>query len=398
MRVLFTLLLMAVPLLAAPANAQSGRVTQEQSGGQLRLEFNRSPASAIRLLESQGYVEIKVLNRDLLVMRLEACRDGQRVQFSLRLDGRIFNARRVGACQRKSIDEAQARAIARDEGLLGIAIERTENGFRAIGCNQGRNRIVLRLARNGNIENRRRTGRCTTILNIEDVAVRLRDQGYTELEYDESERRAPYRFRVCRGGTRLALDMTGFGQIEKQMIIGRCTGPIELGQLPDLLSDRGYQRIEIIDRTAPIYVVEACREDTRFELIVDERGRVLQETELEPCRAGVDAADLKVSMEREGFYNIRVERGAGGRFSAVACYGQVSYRLTYTRFGDLSDQFRVNNCRPMNFGELAAIARARDVGEPRMVLEGCRDGLGVVARLDRNGVFIERSAPSTRCR
>ncbi|MEO0543347.1 MAG: hypothetical protein AAFY99_05960 [Pseudomonadota bacterium] len=397
MRQFFILLFLSVVVFAGPATAQSGRVTGEPSGPQLRLEFNRSPASAIQLLESRGYSEVKILNRDLLALRVEACREGERLEFSLRLDGRVFNSRRVGSCRARAINQEQAREIARAQGLTRIVIERTENGLRAIGCDSNGNRVIIRLSNSGRIENRRRIGRCDQILTIAQVATILTAQGFTQLEYDEGERRPPYSFQACEGRNRFGLVLSGTGQIQDRVALGLCERQIELRDLPKVLGEQGFDRIEIVDGTPPNYVVRACRRGTRYDLIVGGRGEILEQNSIGPCRDRVDLDALKLAMEREGFYNIEVKAADNRQFSATACYGEITYGLIYNRFGDPVDQVRGRSCRPMRFAELRAIAEARGVDGATMVLEGCRGGRAIVSRLDRNGIYTEDSVPSAKC-
>ncbi|MEN0001179.1 MAG: hypothetical protein AAF940_09860 [Pseudomonadota bacterium] len=395
----FILAVAALLVCIQPAAAQAQRITENDDRERLRLEFNRSPASAIQLLERRGFSQIKILDRDLLAMRLEACRDNDRFQFSLRLDGRIFNSRNVGACELIFIEDDEVRRIARQQGLRRVTIERRDQGFRVTGCVRSQERVVLRLANDGAVEARRRLGACERFLTIEQVAAKLVDEGYTELNYDEDQRRAPYRLDACERRARLALEVSATGEIQQRRVIGRCLDPIDSRQVPQILAQAGYDRIELLDDTPPIFIAEACKDDARVELIVGIRGRILQETGVGQCRTSVTAQVLKTQVEREGFYNIDVDRAQSGRgFQVSACYANQSYRLKYNAFGELLDQSRRSDCRQMNYAELSAIAKAREVGEPLMVLDGCRDGSGVIARLDRKGVYTEQIISNGRCR
>ncbi|MEL6921381.1 MAG: hypothetical protein AAFO77_10240, partial [Pseudomonadota bacterium] len=368
------------------------------SNQRLRLEFNRSPASAIQFLEQRGFSDVKVLQRDILAMRLEACRDNDRFRFALRLDGRIFDYQRVGRCQQQVIGQDDVRRIARQQGLRNIEISQNRRGFQVFGCARNNERVALLVTRDGEIGSRSPAGRCAQRLTIQQVAAQLVGQGFADLEFDENQRRSPYRFRACQGGQRQLLEVSARGEITKRSNAGRCRQPIEVGDLPNLLAERGFDRVRVLDDTPPIFIVEACRQEDRLEMLVGARGRILEEKSVGECRDRVNPEALQALVQRDGFYKIKIERVFGGRFNVDACYGRQEYALTFNRFADLVEQKRKGTCRAMDFSEMAAVAAARGADRPQMVLEGCRNGTGIVARLDRSGVYTEREAPNARCR
>ncbi|MEO1746732.1 MAG: hypothetical protein AAFR13_09410 [Pseudomonadota bacterium] len=386
---------MAFLMCASAALAQSSRQREEN---RLRLEFNRSPSSAIQFLEKRGFTDVKVLDRNLLALRVEACRENVRYRFQLRLDGRIFDESDVGRCGgTRMVTPDDVLQIARAQGMTRTQVEQGRQGFLAIGCDrQERRRFVLAIDFSGNVVNRRLEGECERLLTIDDVASRLEDNGYSQVRF-KPDQKSPYELRACRDGVLMRLVVDGRGEIREEAVAGDCRRRFDAEELVAHLGQKGYSRIEVTDNTPPTYIAEACRDGRKYELVIGRRGRIFNEAPIGRCRDRVTAAALKADLQREGFYNIAIGDAQRG-FDVTACFGRVVQSMKYNRFGDLTAQQEGTRCRAMNFRELQAIASARDVDRGIMVLDACRGDQGIIARLDRKGVYVEREVQTRRCR
>ncbi|KAG1648941.1 hypothetical protein GQR58_029451 [Nymphon striatum] len=309
-------------LLSVNANAQSQR-------NGFTLEFNRSPANAIAMLEQRGFSEVKIVKRQLLALQVEACRQSVRYSFKLRLDGQIYDDRRIGNC-RKQLAEADVLKIAKDSGYKQISIVRIANGYRVNGCRTRRNRqeeFTINFA--GDIIDNRVIGTCETRVSFESISADLEKRGYSRIKL-LSERRGRYSITACNRRREVELKV-GYD--------GRVSFRKHHWPLPQLHS--------------------ACREGRRYELEISQYGRIGDPRIIGRCRPVMDNKTLTETLVREGFYGISIKNGRRARFLATACYAKRKYEIDYSSYGDLIGEREAGSCRTMTSAEMIATAKAR---------------------------------------
>ena len=127
----------AIALLAAVFVVQPAKA-------QIKFEFEGGDQLAIAYLESRGYTEVKILANEFFQVRVEACKDGVRYRFKVRIDGRIVDLKKIGSCG--AITKQEVRRILREAGYRRIDISQQNDRYIAFGCKQSdRFRIVVSL-------------------------------------------------------------------------------------------------------------------------------------------------------------------------------------------------------------------------------------------------------------
>lgn len=361
---------------------------------QITLEFGRSDASTIEFLRQRGFSDIAIVDRDILKIRVEGCREGVRYRFKLRADGRIYDEAKIGECGR-AITLREAQRIASEQGLRNPQVREQGDGFVATGC-AGQNRMRLVIASNGDVLARDRDGACRPAFSIDGITGLLQGRGYDRISILNQDA-FPVAADACLDGVKYRLRISDEGEILDRRVLGDCAKPITVRQIDPILRERGYDRIEIIDPQPPRYRVHACRARQRIEIVLDIFGRNIGEQQVGDCNPRLDPNALTNILLRQGFYRIAIDEGDRRRFSAKACYAQSEMKLTYTIFGDLVNEEAVGKCPPMSVADLARAAAARGLKEPQVFAEGCRAGKRVRVRTDDKGGLIEREVPGGAC-
>ncbi len=361
---------------------------------QVTLELNRSDESAIRYLTQRGFSDIQVVDRDILKLRVEGCRQGIRYRFKLRLDGQVYDEAKIGDCGRV-ITVREAQQIAAEQGLRNAQVRAQGNAFVASGC-VGTNRIRLVIALNGEVQARDRDGPCRAALSADELAGLLQERGYDRIDVLTSDT-WPAAIDACLEDVKYRLRISEDGEIAERRITGECARAMDVREMEPLLRKRGYDRIAIVDPKPPRFRFEACRNGQRLEVVLDIYGRNIGEERLGECNPPLDRDGLTNVLLRQGFYRITVDPGDGRRFSAKACYASSEMELVYSRFGDLVDERAVGKCPVMSVADLGRIAAARGLKEPQVFAEGCRAGKRVRLSIDAKGNVVERQSASDRC-
>jgi hypothetical protein len=360
---------------------------------QITLEFNRSDQSAIRYLEERGFSSVNIVDRDVLKLRAEACREGIRYRLKLRVDGRVYDQVAIGKCGR-TITIGEAREIARAQGILRAVVTEQQDGFVAEGCiGPMRRRLVIALS--GAIISNEEAGSCRPALSPEDITGRLQEVGYSQLRF-VNRGEPPYVVEGCRRDILYRLRVSADGEIIERNDIGDCARPIDPATIGELLRKRGYDRVEVIDDQPPRFRAEACRNNRRLEVVLDIFGSAVGENEIGVCTPPLDRAAFVDLLLRQGFYRIVPAEDDGRRLRAKACYGGSELELVYSRFGELVDEKAVAKCGPMSVADLLRIAAARGLQGAQVTAEGCKGGRKIRLGLDGKGAVFERPG-AERC-
>ena len=153
---------------------------------------------------------------------------------------------------------------------------------------------------------------------------------------------------------------------------------------------KGYDRIEVIDKTPPRYLVEACKGDDRLEMRLDRFGDVIDQLRISKCRRPFSEAQLVTFLRDNGYRRINVRGQDGSDFIVRACRNKKRLRLRLTHFGDVKSRRDMGACVGPSLDVVAK--RLGDRGYDRIThfVEGCRKGRRYIIRLDPFGVPIDR--------
>ncbi len=293
-----------------------------------RVQPRRAPAGGLsppqvrKELRARGFEEIRFLDRDLPVYVVTACKGNKRFRLRMNRWAAINKKTRAGRC--------------------GFEINRKD---RVRPRRVDRPRRIDRPRRNERvIDNRKRPP---------EIRKLLQRRGFNQITF--TDRRLPtYVVRACKKGRRMELRIDASGWIRKRNRIGRCqvaNKGLRPPQIRKVLQTRGFTRILFTDHQLPIYVVEACRHDRKFELRLNRFGRVNRKTNIGRCRVqraqrGFEPREVKEILRRRGYREIDFfDRRLPG-YGVEACRRGQKFRMRINRFAEIRKRRRTGFCRP----------------------------------------------------
>ena len=356
---------------------------------QFTLQLGVPDRRVVRALNERGYREVTIVYRGLTKSRAEACKNGVKFSMEITPRGRIKALRKIGDC-RKPITSAQAADQLERKGYRSIRVEQDELGeFTAFACQEGV-RYEISLNQYGDVGERHRRGWCRDGLSAQDVRARLRSQGYNRIEIrDRGARR--YVVRACRKRRRVELRISLSGEIRRTRRIGRCSPPIKPSQIASILSKRGLNRIEVVDRKPPRYMAEACWGTNRVRIILSRYGETIKERQIGKCPPPVTKEQVSESMSKQGFKSIVFVDHRGSGFIVNACLEGNQQRLTINRYGETMDEESKGRCPSPRLEQVIQKFKGRGLSNIAIILEACRGKRRIEFKLDEYGTVIERN-------
>jgi len=268
----------------------------------------------------------------------------------------------------------QVRRILRDRGFRRIDLaEEGDVPFLGTACREGR-RYRIRVNLYGDVNVGKRIGRCNAErLGLDEIAARLRRDGYDRIEvFQDGPRRV--RAIACRSGKQYRMVTSRRGDMLERSVIGRCPAPLSPRDIASFLETKGYDRVEVFDRSPPRYGAEACKGLDRVELSVGRFGRIRREIKVGSCPPPISAADLRRKMAQNGFTRVRVMPLDNGEFNMIACRGDKRMKLRFSRYGEALNRENIGGCRSPRIEELLSRLDQRGVEDMTIHIEGCRRG------------------------
>lgn len=383
-------------VLAALCLVMSSAASAQSQKNGINLEFNRSPASAIGLLERRGFSKVKVLKRDLFALSIEACREGVKYHFKLRLDGQIYDDKRISSCT-KQLTEIEVNKIAKDTGYKQINVTEIANGFRVTGCRPSNNRREqFTINRAGKVIDNRVLGMCKDRLTFDRIADELKQRGFSRISLVSDEDSA-YLIRACQGKQKIQFQIGLNGRVVSNNVIGNCASKIRVADIVPLIKREGFDRIVVTDKELPRYLVEACRNERRYEITMNRFGEFKDPLVIGRCQPPANKVSLSNRLLLEGLYSVEVTKGRRARFLATACYARRKYEIDFSAYGDLLGEREIGTCPKMSADDMVAAAKARGARKLETQINGCVEGQQVHYRLDRDGIIIARPQKGSRC-
>lgn len=354
---------------------------------QFTLEIGMSRDKAVRKMVDQGYTQIEVTRKGMTTLSANACLNGLRYEVRVSDGYRIRNQKEIGVC-RRAVTAASIEQNLTNKGFTRIVIDNQNGNLVAIAC-RNENRVRITYSRQGEVLQRRKIGTCEEIFQPNDVRKVLRDAGYNRIKF--TDRQLPwYKAEACRNGNRLELLLTRFGDIRKRTRIGDCSRPINPDQLNAVLEEKGYNRVEILNRRPPIYQVAACFNADRVDLEVDRFGTVVGRKVIGRCAAQMEQQQIVDLLRKEGFRRIEVSKRSNGSFDISACFEGREKFATLSQFGELLSERDGERCRSRSLADISKSMTSRGFSEVEFFTEACRNGRKFRIKLDRRGDRIGR--------
>ncbi len=402
------LLVFLVALVPVGANAQiwssvslPDQMHEFQTGmimdAQFTIEFGNSSGGIKRLLESQGYTEVQITKRKLTSVRAQACYRGSRYVVKVKTIGGIINrVSKIGEC-RPTVSAEDLTKQLKQDGYRRISIEDSNSdGFKILAC-RNKKRIAFRFDEYGRVVDRKDLGRCRDQLDVAEIKQRLRQDGYNRIDLINQENRR-FRFRACRGTNRFDIRVGRKGRIQVEDRIGRCSPPIEARQLREIVENRGYDRVVVIDRKLPVYGVEACQESKLMQLSINRYGEIKKVTRIGKCDPPLNSRQITALLRETGANRIEVESLGRRGFITRSCLKLVKYRNEFDVYGASLERTRIGKCAPPpRLTKVVRDFRNDDYSNLRIIVEGCRNGRRIQTLIDEFGEIKNRRRVGT-CR
>jgi hypothetical protein len=351
------------------------------------IQLGGSDAEIKAMLHAQGYDRIDIVERGLSGATYNACLGPDRMQFKVYWDGRISTPNRIGGC-RVQIGPEQATRILEQRGYERISLEDRGGVWLAVACNRG-NRVRVEVSPFGDIGPERVLGRCEAELEPVDLIAMLEAQGFDRIEF--KTRQGPRLVALaCQRNTQLELVVNRRGDILESRPVGQCERQVSAGELPALLEKKGYDRVVVIDPRLPRYKVEACRRLDRLELLVNRFGEVLNEVRIGACPPPATAEMIRAGLQAEGYRQIKVMDNGPTGFSATACRDNRRSELLLNRFGEVLKERDLGRCNALTVTEVLQGAADAGLDRAQVYVEGCRGGRRIRLLLNEFGEEVSR--------
>lgn len=351
------------------------------------IQLGGSESEIKAMLSARGYDRIDVVERGLSSTTYQACLGTDRLQFKVYWDGRIGSPDRIGGC-RPFVDEAQVRRLLAARGYERISVENRGGTFIAVAC-RGNNRIRVNVSPHGDIGPERVFGACQPELAPADIVARLEAEGYDRVSFQD--RQLPrYVAHACSGTVRYELVMNRFGEIAERRQIGQCERPVDPFDLPALLARKGIERAVVTDARPPRFRAEGCRGGYKVEVTVSRFGEILDEVRIGRCQPELTAAQLSALLRDQGYSNVRVTDNGANGFLAIVCEGNRRSELLINRYGEVSRQVALGPCASPTLREVIARFGEEGVRQARVYVEGCERGRRVRVEIDEYGEIRDR--------
>ncbi|MFD0917725.1 hypothetical protein ACFQ14_15080 [Pseudahrensia aquimaris] len=361
------------------------------------VTIGNSDQQIARALSGQGYSDIVITKRGFTITTLEACRRGDKFQIKMNILGQIKSNRKIGSCGNR-FAARDAEAAMKKAGYTDITASVRGEQVVAMGCRENR-QFELTFNLRGDLINRDRQGRCgLDALRPREVRASLRERGYNRIKFIDNEL-PRYVAEACQDTARVELVINRRGKINRERRIGNCRGPVDPNNIAPVLRQQGYDRVEAVQTRRAPYMVRACKEGERQEIIVSRFGEALSNTKIGECGQPIDPNNLAAAVEKLGYQRVNVLRGNRTPYLVEACKGRDLLELTIGRFGDVKEE-RVGSCaRPLN--EADARAKLAEAGYFLPTLErrnngswnveACKATTKVSLRINRFGEFAREN-------
>lgn len=351
------------------------------------IQLGGSDAEIKARLSAQGYDRIDIVDRGLSSSTYHVCYGRQRIEFKVYWDGRTGGRKVIGGC-RLMVSIDQARNILARQGFERINIEDRGGAYLAIAC-RGPQRLRVRISYQGDIGDQRQLGSCAEELSPTDITAQLEREGYDRIRF--TDRQLPkYVATACNGPQQLELAFDRFGREVSRKEIGRCRGPVAPVDLLDILADLGFKQIRVTDPNLPRYKAEACRGKQRLEITLNRFGEVTDQVRLGDCRDAITKRQLERTLARQGYRQVRVADNGRDGFVASGCLNDRRTELTVSRFGEVVHERGLGPCRSLTVEEVRRQLSGDGFDSIEFYAEACRRGRKLQLQIDDYGQIEER--------
>ena len=207
----------------------------------------------------------------------------------------------------------------------------------------------------------------------------LRVQGYSQIDFLDL-RGAVITANACSGNSAYRVSINRTGRVLERDQTGACsptaTGdPVSPDVIIDALYGQGFLRINVLDRTPPTFLVDACRGGRKYQVRLDDDGDIIDAKDNGACNLaegdGLEPAQIERILGLQGYGNIRMPAAEtdADTYIVTACAGIRQFELTVTEAAEVAGRKATGFCaadgrsvvyfppRPIEDDRLAALDR-----------------------------------------
>ena len=180
----------------------------------------------------------------------------------------------------------------------------------------------------------------------------LNNQGYSQIEFLDLNGNT-YSANACSEDRTFRLTFNRNARIVEKSETGDCAPPTPDQQVSedviiDALYGRGYLRINMVDRTPPTLLVNACRGERKFQVRMDNEGDIIDVKEYGECdlAAGdpLDPQQIEHILSLQGYRKIRMAAADEAPFTVTACNGVREFELQVSAAAQVNTRKAVGFC------------------------------------------------------
>ena len=207
----------------------------------------------------------------------------------------------------------------------------------------------------------------------------LRVQGYSQIDFLDLKG-AVITANACSGSGAFRVSINRTGRVLERAQTGACnpsaTGdPVSPDVIIDALYGQGFLRINVLDRTPPTFLVDACRAGRKYQVRLDDDGDIIDAKDNGTCNLaegdGLEPAQIERILGLQGYGAIRMPAAEtdADTYIATACAGIRQFELTVTEAAEVAGRKATGFCnsgakaigyippRPIEDDRLAALDR-----------------------------------------
>jgi len=173
----------------------------------------------------------------------------------------------------------------------------------------------------------------------------LRVQGYSQIDFLDLKGNV-ITANACSGNSAFRVSINRTGRVLERSETGPCnpnaTGdPVSPDVIIDALYGQGFLRINVLDRTPPTFLVDACRGGRKYQVRLDDDGDIIDTKDSGACNLaegdGLEPAQIERILGLQGYGNIRmpVTQTDADTYIVMACAGIRQFELTVTEAAEV---------------------------------------------------------------
>lgn len=202
----------------------------------------------------------------------------------------------------------------------------------------------------------------------------LRVQGYSQIDFIDLKG-STITAKACSGNSAYRVTINRNGRVLERDQTGACdpnaTGdPINPDVIIDALYGQGFLRINVVDRTPPTFLVNACRGGRKFQVRLDDDGDIIDTKDNGVCNLDegdpIEPAQIERILTLQGYRNVRMPAAATDEDTYIisACAGVRQFELTVTEAAQVAARKATGFCEVD--GKTAVYIPPRPVTDDRL--------------------------------